>query len=282
MKIRALVVIGLFIVSVGFLSGCQENPPQNRAPTADFTYTSEGRLVVFIDTSTDPDGNPLSYDWNFGDDETSTEENPAHTYESNGTYIITLNATDGKASDQKQETITVGAHETPENHPPNADFTYTVNQTTRTALFTGRSTDEDNDLLSYVWNFGDEQNSTSQNPEHIYAEDNTYTVTLTVSDGNETDIESKVITINASQPPVPPEELKADFEFTQNNMTVFFIDTSTGDIVSWLWNFGDQQTSIENRTIHLYLMHATYTVILTVTDSAGNTATKTKEVTVST
>jgi PKD repeat protein len=282
MKIRAVFVTGLLIVSIGFLSGCQENPPENRAPTADFTYSSEGRLVVFIDTSTDPDSDPLSYHWDFGDGGISTEKNPAHTYAINGTYVISLNVTDGTASNQKEETITLGGQGTPENHPPTAAFTSTINQTTRTVVFTDQSADEDNDVLSYFWDFGDEQNSTSQNPEHTYPGDNTYTVILTVSDGIETDARSELITINASQPPVPPEELKADFEFTQNNMTVFFIDTSTGDIVSWLWDFGDQQTSTENTTIHLYLAHETYTVILKVTDSEGNTDTKTKEVTVST
>jgi PKD repeat protein len=283
MKIRALVVIGLLIINIGFLSGCQENPPENRAPIADFTYSVEGRVVVFTDVSTDPDGDPLSYHWDFGDGVTSTEENPAHTYESNATYVITLNVTDGKASNQKEETITVGAHETPENHPPNAAFTYTVNQTMRTVIFTDQSTDEDNNLLSYLWDFGDERNSTDKNPVHTYAEDNTYTVSLTVSDGSENDTESKEITINASQPPVPPEVLKADFEFsfTAQALTVLFIDNSTGDIVSWYWEFGDGSTSEgEIQMPHTYATQGTYTVNLTVTDSAGSTNKKTKEVTV--
>jgi PKD repeat protein len=281
MKIRATFVIAILVLSIGMLSGCQEKPPENRAPAADFTYSSEGRLVIFTDTSTDPDGDQLSYRWDFGDGETSTEENPAHTYESNGTYVITFNVTDGEASNQTEQTIILGNQGASENHPPNAVFTYTLNQTTRTVVFTDQSTDEDNDPLSYFWDFGDEQNSTEKNPVHIYSEDNTYTVILTISDGNETDIESKVITINASQPPVPPEELEADFEVQIAGLTILILDTSTGDIVSWHWDFGDGQTSEENPPLsHNYTASGTYSVTLTVTDSAGNTDIKTKEVTV--
>jgi PKD repeat protein len=66
------------------------------------------------------------------------------------------------------------------NDPPTADFTYTT--TDLTAYFTDHSTDSDGTISSWSWNFGDGATSTMQNPEHAYATDGTYTVSLTVTD----------------------------------------------------------------------------------------------------
>jgi PKD repeat protein len=59
-------------------------------------------------------------------------------------------------------------------------------------------------------------------------------------------------------------------------LTVKFTDQSTGDITSWLWNFGDGSTSTEQNPTHTYTAPGTYTVSLTVTSpDATDTETKT-------
>lgn len=42
----------------------------------------------------DPDGDPITYSWNFGDGTTSTQANPAHSYAASGVYNVTLVVTD--------------------------------------------------------------------------------------------------------------------------------------------------------------------------------------------
>lgn len=59
------------------------------APTASFTYTSDGRDVTFTSTST----NATTYAWDFGDGKTSTEQNPTHTYDVFGKYTVKLAVT---------------------------------------------------------------------------------------------------------------------------------------------------------------------------------------------
>jgi PKD repeat protein len=82
--------------------------PQNQAPTADFTYTSNGLAVNFTDQSTDSDGTISGWSWDFGDGNTSTQQNPAHTYASAGTYTVSLTVTDNdSASDSTSQQVTV-------------------------------------------------------------------------------------------------------------------------------------------------------------------------------
>ena len=68
--------------------------PAGQPPIADFTYATDGLTVTFTDTSTDPDGTIVGWDWDFGDENTSTLQNPTHTYAAGGTYTVTLTVTD--------------------------------------------------------------------------------------------------------------------------------------------------------------------------------------------
>ncbi|UCF65254.1 MAG: VCBS repeat-containing protein [bacterium] len=68
----------------------------------------------------------------------------------------------------------------PVNQPPAASFDFTTNGLT--ALFTDTSIDPDGTIISWLWDFGDTTSSTLQNPEHTYAQANTYIVRLTVTD----------------------------------------------------------------------------------------------------
>jgi PKD repeat protein len=164
---------------------------ENIPPTADFTYTTNGLTVDFTDTSNDPDGTIVSWLWDFGDGNTSTQQHPSHTYTADGTYTVTLTVTDdddATGSISKDVTVT-------DKINPTADFTYTIN--CLTVIFTDTSTDLDGTIVSWLWDFGDGNTSTLQNPTHTYAVPGTYTVTLTVTDNDGlTDSISKIITVD--------------------------------------------------------------------------------------
>ncbi len=73
-------------------------PPPNQNPVASFTTAQSGSLGVAVNGSgsTDPDNDPLTYAWNFGDGATGTGATATHTYAAGGTYTIGLTVSDGR------------------------------------------------------------------------------------------------------------------------------------------------------------------------------------------
>lgn len=80
-------------------------------PTASFNFTTSNLTVDFTDTSTDNNGAVVEWSWDFGGDGTSTEQNPTHTFSSEGTFSVTLTVTDntGESGTTSQNvTVTSG------------------------------------------------------------------------------------------------------------------------------------------------------------------------------
>ena len=151
----------------------------NQAPVADFTFVVDGLDVDFTDTSTDPDGDEtiVAWSWNFGDDNTSSDQSPSHTYTTAGEYDVTLTVTDNLGA---TDTIT---KQVVANQAPVADFTFSTNAPLRVD-FTDTSTDPDGDetIVAWSWNFGDGNTSSDQSPSQTYPAVGEYDVTLTVTD----------------------------------------------------------------------------------------------------
>ena len=87
-------ILSLFTLLVGVLliASCGEDDPAPITGEALFTYEIDGYTVTFTNTSTV--SGEVTYLWDFGDGETSTEENPVHTYNAKGEYTVTLTVTD--------------------------------------------------------------------------------------------------------------------------------------------------------------------------------------------
>jgi PKD repeat protein len=126
-----------------------------------------------------------------------------------------------------------------------------------------------------MWNFGDGTTSNEQNPSHTYTKTGSYTISLTVAGPGGTHTKTVAGFIQATTPPPV-----ANFTTTQRTgnkpLNVKFTDTSTGDITSRLWNFGDGSTSTELNPSHTYNKVGSFTVSLTVTGPGGSN-TKTVE-----
>lgn len=152
-------------------------------PKASFTYTPQEPTIqdtiFFYDTSNDPDGSVVSWNWDFGDGFTSTLKDLTHDYSDKGSYTVTLTVTDNDGNtDTIEEMITVL------NLPPTADFTYSPSSPAagKEVQFTDKSSDPEGKTIEYLWNFGDGTTSTKENPVHRYEEGGEYTVKLTVTD----------------------------------------------------------------------------------------------------
>jgi len=132
-------------------------------------------IVAFTDESTNT---PTSWSWNFGDSTTSTSKNPSHTYANPGTYTVTLTATNSAGSNAltKSNYITVRAGSA------KVTTNFVATPLTGTAPLTVRFTDESaGSPTSWIWNFGDGQLSTLQNPTHIYISPGVFAVSLIAS-----------------------------------------------------------------------------------------------------
>ena len=75
-----------------------------RLPRADFTFGTNNLTVVFTDTTT---GRPTRWQWDFGDGNTSTLQNPTHTYSTLGTFVVTLIASNSQGSDTISKFVSV-------------------------------------------------------------------------------------------------------------------------------------------------------------------------------
>ncbi|MFK7808980.1 MAG: PKD domain-containing protein, partial [Saprospiraceae bacterium] len=232
-------------------------------PDADFTTSINGGSVDFINTTTNGD----SYAWNFGDGNTSTDENPNNVYTASGDYTVQLIATNICGSDTTDQEITVVI-------PPTADFSSDV--TSGCADLTVNFTDQSTDATAWSWVFngGTPATSTDQNPTVVYDTEGTYTVELTVTNasGNNTITLTDYITVND----VP----NADFNTTQTGNDVDFNNNTTnGD--TYAWTFGDGNTSTEENPSNTYPGDGTYTVELVATNDCGTDAYE-EEITIST
>jgi PKD repeat protein len=138
-----------------------------------------------------------------------------------------------------------------------------------TVNFNSTATDADGDDLTYLWDFGDDVgSSTEADPEYAYAENGTYTVILTVSDGTDTATWTDDVVVGNVEPTAGFTYEPGLTNFSMN-FTDASTDPNTGDTLTYLWDFGDDTTNTTQNPVHEYAAAGNYTVILTVTDSYG-------------
>lgn len=227
--------------------------------------------VVFTDKS---ENNPATWQWNFGDGQTSVEPNPVHIYEKPGKYTVSLTVTNPAGTDTRidENFVTVN----PSVLAPIADFS--GNPTSGKAPLTVNFLDlSKNNPKQWFWKFGDGATSEEKNPVHIYQKEGKYTVELTVS--NEGGADTKVATefVTVSPPGFPPQAQFRGYPTSGNApLTVGFTDLSSGNPTTWKWDFGDGQVSDKQHPEHVYSTPGVYTVSLMVGNQFGS-STEVKE-----
>jgi len=169
-------------------------PTRYAIPVANFVgapLSGEASLSVsFTDLS---NGNPTSWLWDFGDGNTSTQQNPTHSYASAGTYTVSLVTTSPAGEDQeiKYDYITV-------TEALAADFAVTPTEgDERVTTFNFDGSFSAGTITSYSWDFGDSISATGETATHVYnGVSGQITVSLTVTGPSGSDTVSKTITVD--------------------------------------------------------------------------------------
>jgi PKD repeat protein len=240
-----------------------------QAPVSSFNASTLSGIAPLTVTFTDTSSNsPIAWSWNFGNGTTSTQQNPpAVTYNSAGSYTVSLTVTNTGGSSVSTKTLVVTS---PAITAPRSVFTASTlsGAAPLTVTFTNTST---GNPTAWSWNFGNGTTSTLQNPPPItFTGTQTYTVTLTVTNSAGSNRSSQLIVVRANVP-------SANFSYTMR--TVSFTDTSTNVPNSWLWRFGDGTTSTVKNPTKTYKAAGTYTVTLQASNASGST-TKSSTITI--
>ena len=246
------------------------------APTANFTFNNAcvNTPVPFTNTSSNPSSGTIgSYSWDFGDGSPldTTSFSPIHTYTTAGTYSVTLivNSSNLGCSDTLVQLIEI--------YPsPISQFTFS-NECFGTPI---SFTDQSSGAISYNWNFGDNNSSTLQNPQHNYSASGNYLVSLTVTSANGcTNASSQTVNVY----PMP----NANFLVTEvcHGIATTFTSTSTinspGSIISYTWNFGEGNAiATSNPATYTYIQPGQYQASLIVVSNNNCIDTITLPVTV--
>ncbi len=216
-----------------------------------FSATQNGSLAVsFLDQST---VGADSVFWNFGDSQTSSAQNPVHTYPAPGNYTVCLSVYGLCEDGQICKDVAVSCS------APEVIFGLAANGLTIT---TNNQTQNSPD--NFLWTFGDGTNSTLLNPTHTYTDVGSYQVCLLAVNDCGSNNSCTTITIGCGG-------FSAGFSYQATELTVGFNGQATGaGVTTWNWNFGNGATATGQNVGYTYPGPGTYTVCLTTVGSCDS------------
>lgn len=203
--------------------------------------------IPFLVNFTNTTPNVQSVVWSFGDGNTSTSLNPSHTYTQAGTFPVTLTVTDNLGctnSFTKPNYINIDL--------PDADFNADVRKgcVPLSVNFTDESTIAPA-ATSWLWDFGDGQTATGQNPTHVYSDTGHYNVKLIVFNA-EGCSDTLLMTDYIKTGVKPTAAFVGDSLFGCHPLKTQFTDLSTGYGNEWHWYFVNDGESTEQNPMHTF------------------------------
>ncbi len=234
--------------------------------TSDFVPDNTGSCQTPFTVNFDPlltNTQDVVFEWSFGDGNTSNQENPSHVYTTTGDFSVTLittNTTSGCTDTTTyQDLISIGNLVDFSFDLPNGCEDLTINFTDNTP----------GTVTNWQWDFGDGMGtSTNANPTYTYTVPGCYTVTLqAVSDGC-AGLRTSTNCIEVYESPMA--------SYTSNNLlgcelphTATFSGSSNLVNSTYLWDFGDGETSSLQNPVHNYSGYGNFPVTLTAISSDG-------------
>lgn len=213
--------------------------------------------VQFTDHST----GAVRWHWDFGDGQTSTDQNPVHTYTNYGDFTVALTVTNIWGCTHTSRQPAYIRIQKPVISFPSLPQTGCLPYTT---AFTASVSTVDN-ISTYLWNFGDGSTSAAASPSHTYTSQGSYPVTLTINTST-----GCTETFPLANAVVAGRQPTIGFTATPNPVCAFqpisFSGTAS-ESDAWSWDFGDGATAAVQNPTHTYTDTGQYTVRMTVTNS---------------
>ena len=228
-----------------------------------FTSQVSGPLTAnFADGS--QAGPNANYFWDFGDGGSSNQQNPSHTYNQGGLYVVCLTIIDNVSACQDTYCDSVFVQG---GGQVVCNAAFNVSYSGNTVNFSDQSTGSPNAPNAWFWDFGDGSTSTQQNPSHNYANSGLYNVCLTIQTPDSC-ISSTCQNVQANG----SGGCQALFTYSQSSPGIFnFTDASQSNPgPSYSWSFGDGSGSTSQNPSHVYTQPGSYAVCLTIFDSLTN------------
>jgi len=229
------------------------------SPVADFNTPDTASCKAPFTVNFSCNTVAAAYSWNFGDNSTASAQNPVHTYNSTGNFIVklTVTAANGcKDSLVKNSYINIVRPSVRIDNVPDSNC---VPYTKSFSL----TTVSPEPITGYTWNFGDGNTSTEESPTHTYTTEGAFTLTaIIVTQSGCTDtarVTRGIVTNNK-----PTAAFTATPTTTCAKTPVVFTNQSTGGATKWLWDFGDSTTSTAQNPSHLYADTGLFTIKLKI------------------
>ena len=267
--VHTYTAAGTYTVSLEATNGCSDSTTYFTvnvfaSPVADFNTIPSTTCIGDSISFTNLTNAANSYQWNFGDNNTSLLTNPLYAYKSAGTFNVQLIATriyqplGNTCSDTVNKSVVITAQKT---------GAFNVSSSSGTCVplvetFTNQSLPS----TLTTWNFGDGQTGTSDIVTHTYGSPGTYTINMVATtSGGCAYVASQNIVITA-----PSGTWTYDHGFICNATSVHF-EATVQNTDSLQWNFGDGTTETTTSGIiyHSYQQAGKYLPIVYLKTKAG-------------
>ncbi|MBK7855940.1 MAG: PKD domain-containing protein [Bacteroidetes bacterium] len=257
-------VFNIELIAMNF-NGCADTAAQTATiyltPTAIASTTDTLGCSPFSVSLNNNSIYATQFNWNFGDNNSSNAASPAHIYLSGGIYYPTLIATNQFGCSDTivfLQPITV-------LQTPNAQFSTNVNAGCTPLLITTSNQTTDTISPTYNWNFGNGQTSNSFNPNVTYTDSALSNISLIVSNANGcSDTANSMVDVHLSPTAIANT---TDTSGCSPYQVIFNNNSIAAD--SYLWNFGNGQTSTDPSPVYNYTIGGNYQVTLIASNSFG-------------
>jgi gliding motility-associated-like protein len=256
-------------------TGCRDTLPKTinfASVDSSFRYTltpQEGCAPLKVMMTAPSDTSIRQYIWELGNGDRGFGNNFLATYPAEGKFAVKLfvryNNNCLIPSPQRDTVTVIKAHSA-------FDFDKSSGCIPAVFNFTDKSYSNNSPLVSYSWLFNNTGTASGRNVSYAFNSIGTFPVKLTVvNEKGCVDSLTRQVTVS---------EVKADFDIDVNDVCagkpIRFLNRSSSNAVSYLWDFGDGTTSTEREPTHAFPQERNYTIKLTVSDGTGceNTMTK--------
>jgi gliding motility-associated-like protein len=254
----------------------------NQIPTPDFNVSNScvGAQSIFTDASVANGSAITVWDWDFGNNTSSTLQNPTQLFASEGAFTVELIlTTEHGCMDSISKVIEIYPIPVPAFDATEICLGGVTQFVDNSTISSGATP---NSIITWDWTFGDPLNgvSTNTNPVYIYTVDGIFPVTLIVNSDNGC---ADTLVVDVAVHPLPIVNFEGPVD-TCAPANVTFINTTTinsGIVSLWEWEFGDEAVSNEQHPSHSFentsvLNVNTFDVTLTATSDQGCVTTLTQ------